>query len=83
MIQTVRETDPEIAQAIADEYARQSDGLELIASENFVSPAVMAAMDQLDPPAETNVYKIIATVAFFAGIAALGVAIYFQRRRRG
>ena len=48
-----------------------------------VKAAVMAAMDQLDPPAETNVYKIIATVAFFAGIAALGVAIYFQRRRRG
>ena len=36
--------DPEIAQLIDDEIQRQSDGLELIASENFVSPAVMEAM---------------------------------------
>ena len=43
-IQKVRETDPEIAQVIVDEYARQSDGLELIASENVVSEAVMCAM---------------------------------------
>src|SRR5687767_7509624 len=37
------ETDPDIAQAIADERARQSFGLELIASENFVSRAVLEA----------------------------------------
>jgi len=36
--------DPEIRQTIADESARQESHLELIASENFVSPAVMAAM---------------------------------------
>ncbi len=36
--------DPEIARLIDDEIQRQSDGLELIASENFVSPAVMEAM---------------------------------------
>ena len=36
-------TDPEIAQAIADERHRQNTGLELIASENFVSQAVMEA----------------------------------------
>ncbi len=36
--------DPEIAHLIEDEIVRQSDGLELIASENFVSPAVMEAM---------------------------------------
>jgi glycine hydroxymethyltransferase len=35
--------DPEIAKAIADERTRQNDGLELIASENFVSRAVMEA----------------------------------------
>ena len=35
--------DPEIAKAIADECARQEAHIELIASENFVSPAVMAA----------------------------------------
>jgi glycine hydroxymethyltransferase len=38
------EADPEIAHLIAEETQRQSDGLELIASENFVSPAVMEAM---------------------------------------
>jgi glycine hydroxymethyltransferase len=36
--------DPEIAQAIADEQARQNSHIELIASENWVSKAVMAAM---------------------------------------
>jgi len=36
--------DPEIGQAIKDEFTRQQDGLELIASENAVSPAVMTAM---------------------------------------
>ncbi len=35
--------DPEIARAIRDEQHRQDEGLELIASENFVSPAVLAA----------------------------------------
>ena len=38
------ETDPEIAHLIAEETERQNDGLELIASENFVSPAVLEAM---------------------------------------
>ncbi|MBV9879816.1 MAG: serine hydroxymethyltransferase [Gemmatirosa sp.] len=38
------ESDPEIAHLIADEIRRQNDGLELIASENFVSPAVLEAM---------------------------------------
>lgn len=37
-------TDPEIASLISDEIERQEHGLELIASENFVSPAVMEAM---------------------------------------
>lgn len=37
-------TDPEIAALIAEETRRQSDHLELIASENFVSPAVLEAM---------------------------------------
>src|SRR5882672_9500543 len=36
--------DPLIAGAINDEVARQSNGLELIASENFVSEAVLEAM---------------------------------------
>ena len=36
--------DPEIAAMMGRELVRQQDGLELIASENFTSPAVMAAM---------------------------------------
>ncbi len=44
MIKAIAATDPEIANAIAAEYARQSDGLELIASENVVSEAVLCAM---------------------------------------
>src|SRR5437762_3518353 len=40
---TLAETDPEIADAIRHEIARQNDGLELIASENFVSRAVLEA----------------------------------------
>jgi len=37
------ETDPEIAEAIRNERHRQNSGLELIASENFVSRAVLEA----------------------------------------
>jgi glycine hydroxymethyltransferase len=41
---TLRETDPEIAAALDHEAQRQHHGLELIASENFVSEAVLEAM---------------------------------------
>ncbi|MGB9415492.1 MAG: serine hydroxymethyltransferase [Acidobacteriaceae bacterium] len=37
------QADPVVAQAIANEVARQHDGLEMIASENFVSRAVLEA----------------------------------------
>lgn len=40
----IQKTDPEIAQAISLERKRQAGALELIASENIVHPAVMAAM---------------------------------------
>ena len=40
----VEAADPEIAAALESERRRQNEGLELIASENFVSPAVMATM---------------------------------------
>ncbi len=45
MMPTARlaEADPEIAGLIREETRRQADGLELIASENFVSPAVLEA----------------------------------------
>jgi glycine hydroxymethyltransferase len=42
--EALRATDPDIAELIEHEIARQNDGLELIASENFVSPAVLEAM---------------------------------------
>lgn len=40
----VKKVDPEIAEAIEDEMQRQNDHIELIASENWTSKAVMAAM---------------------------------------
>ncbi|MCL2351863.1 MAG: serine hydroxymethyltransferase [Firmicutes bacterium] len=40
----VRNTDPELAEAISEEIGRLEDHIELIASENVVSKAVMAAM---------------------------------------
>ncbi len=40
---TLADTDPEIARTISDEVHRQNSGLELIASENFVSQAVLEA----------------------------------------
>ncbi|MFB1483955.1 serine hydroxymethyltransferase [Corallococcus sp. RDP092CA] len=41
---TLSQVDPEIAQVLRHETERQEEGLELIASENFVSPAVMEAV---------------------------------------
>ncbi len=38
------ESDPQIAELIREETRRQAEGLELIASENFVSPAVLEAL---------------------------------------
>ena len=43
-LEEIRSVDPEIASAIEAEAARQNSHIELIASENWVSKAVMAAM---------------------------------------
>ncbi|MBQ5675771.1 MAG: serine hydroxymethyltransferase [Lachnospiraceae bacterium] len=43
-LEEVKAFDPEIAQAIVEEQERQNSHIELIASENWVSKAVMAAM---------------------------------------
>ena len=43
-MELIRKADPQIAEAIELELNRQRTHIELIASENFVSPAVMAAM---------------------------------------
>lgn len=42
-ISLIEKTDPEIAEALKQELKRQQGNIELIASENFVSPQVMAA----------------------------------------
>src|SRR5262245_13032024 len=39
----LRQADPEVWQAISNERRRQQEGLEMIASENYTSPAVLAA----------------------------------------
>ncbi|MBI2373253.1 MAG: serine hydroxymethyltransferase [Deltaproteobacteria bacterium] len=44
MASSLLTTDPEIADVLQRERQRQTEGLELIASENFVSEAVLAAM---------------------------------------
>ncbi|MFI1394929.1 serine hydroxymethyltransferase [Streptomyces sp. NPDC020681] len=43
-VDALRRQDPEIAEVILGELARQSDSLQLIAAENFTSPAVLAAL---------------------------------------
>ncbi|HSJ95840.1 MAG TPA: serine hydroxymethyltransferase [Myxococcota bacterium] len=40
---TLAATDPEVWAAVTSEYRRQEEGIELIASENYASPAVLAA----------------------------------------
>ena len=44
MMNLVYQEDEEVGQAIKDEYVRQNRNIELIASENIVSPAVLYAM---------------------------------------
>ncbi len=44
MFEHIKAQDPEIAQLIEAEVARQRDGLEMIPSENFTSPAVLEAL---------------------------------------
>ncbi len=46
-LEDIRMTDPEVADAIVAEFERQNSHIELIASENWVSPAVMSAMGSI------------------------------------
>ena len=46
-LEDIRSVDPEIAEAITSEFDRQNSHIELIASENWVSPAVMSAMGSI------------------------------------
>src|SRR5882672_5261650 len=42
-LKNIKEQDPELYRALVDETRRQTENLELIASENYVSPAVLEA----------------------------------------
>ena len=44
-LEDIQAVDMEVAQAITDELDRQNSHIELIASENWVSPAVMSAIN--------------------------------------
>src|SRR2546422_10584802 len=44
--EALKKTDPEVAGAVADELERERTTLRLIASENYASPAVLAAIGQ-------------------------------------
>ena len=70
--------DPELAQAIILESNRQVSKLELIASENFVSPAVREAQGSKAPIArlaDKVSFYFVPTVMLLAVLAALASAI--------
>ncbi len=58
-LETIRNTDPQIAYFIEEELKRQQNTIELIASENFTSPAVMACCGSIltNKYAEGKPYK--------------------------
>jgi glycine hydroxymethyltransferase len=47
MLHTLRAADPQVAAVIVNEARRQRDGIELIASENYTSPAVLEAQGSI------------------------------------
>lgn len=57
------DTDPdlEIERLLTDEFTRQTTGLQLIASENFTSPAVMNAVGVFSPTSTARVTRASAT----------------------
>jgi glycine hydroxymethyltransferase len=68
---SVEETDPELAAALKQELGRQQDGIELIASENIVSRAVMEAQGSV----LTNKYaEGYPGRRYYGGCAAVDIA---------
>jgi glycine hydroxymethyltransferase len=68
---SLTETDPDLAAAIGDELARQQEGIELIASENMVSRAVLEAQGSV----LTNKYaEGYPGRRYYGGCAAVDVA---------
>jgi glycine hydroxymethyltransferase len=55
---TVERIDPEIFAAIEKENQRQEDHIELIASENYTSPAVMAVQGSPDAPTICRLFSV-------------------------
>ena len=74
----IQSWDPEVGAAIRAEYQRQQDGIELIASENFASPAVMAAMRTV----LTNKYaEGYPTKRYYGGCQCVDVVEELARKR--
>lgn len=70
--------DPDVAAAIRAEYTRESEGLEMIASENFVSPAVLAAAGSI----MTNKYaEGYPARRYYGGCACVDVVEELARSR--
>lgn len=70
--------DPEVAAAVDAEYRRECDGIELIASENFVSEAVMAAAGSI----MTNKYaEGYPGKRYYGGCACVDVVENLARER--
>jgi glycine hydroxymethyltransferase len=77
-MKNLKETDPEVYQSIKDEISRQNDKLEMIASENFVSLAVLQAMGQV----MTNKYaEGYPGKRYYGGCAFVDVAEDLARER--
>ncbi len=78
VIRYLIEADPEIGHAVESEFARQRRNIELIASENFVSPAVMAAASTV----LTNKYaEGYPGKRYYGGCECVDVAEELARRR--
>src|ERR1700687_2720401 len=78
MSRPLAESDPEISAAIDNEVRRQHEGLELIASENFVSEAVLEAMGSV----MTNKYaEGYPGKRYYGGCGVVGVAWNIARER--
>ena len=74
----IKKTDAEIAQAIEDEMRRQNSHIELIASENWVSKAVMAAMGS---PLTNKYAEGYPGKRYYGGCQCVDVAENFARER--
>lgn len=71
----VAETDKEVADAMALELKRQRDNIELIASENLVSPQVMAAMGSVLTNKYAEDYRANATTADASMLILLKISL--------